>query len=220
VPETPPGPKQRRVSFFGSYKVLAHDIRELWRVERNALTFLIASALYRDGLVGVFTFGAILAVTVYGMAQDTVLIFGVAANVVAAIGAITLGRLEDRVGPKRIILVSLVGLIVTCLILLFAHGVTMFWVFGLILCLFVGPAQASSRSFLARTAPVGREGQMFGLYAMTGRAASFLAPGLFALFSGLISDRAGIIGIALVLIAGGVLLWFVKPPPAHQPSLS
>ena len=94
------------------------------------LTFLIASALYRDGLVGVFTFGAILAVTVYGMAQDTVLIFGVAANVVAAIGAITLGRLEDRVGPKRIILVSLVGLIVTCLILLFARGVTMFWVFG------------------------------------------------------------------------------------------
>ena len=170
--------------------------------------------------MGVFTFGAILAVTVYGMAQDTVLIFGVAANVVAAIGAITLGRLEDRVGPKRIILVSLVGLIVTCLILLFAHGVTMFWIFGLILCLFVGPAQASSRSFLARIAPVGREGQMFGLYAMTGRAASFLAPGLFALFSGLISDRAGIIGIALVLIAGGVLLWFVKPPPAHQPSLS
>jgi UMF1 family MFS transporter len=220
VPEKPPGPKQRRVGFFASYKVLAHDIRELWRVERNALTFLIASALYRDGLTGVFTFGAILAVTVYGMAQGTVLIFGVVANVVAAIGAITLGRLEDRVGPKRIILVSLVGLIVTCLILLFAHGVQMFWIFGLILCLFVGPAQASSRSFLARTAPVGREGQMFGLYAMTGRAASFLAPGLFALFSGLISDRAGIIGIALVLIAGGVLLWFVKPPPSHQPSLS
>ncbi|GAA3635914.1 MFS transporter [Microlunatus ginsengisoli] len=220
VPEKPPGPKQRRVGFFASYKVLARDIRELWRVERNALTFLIASALYRDGLTGVFTFGAILAVTVYGMAQDTVLIFGVVANVVAAVGAITLGRIEDFVGPKRIIMISLVGLVTTALILLFAHGVTMFWIFGLILCLWVGPAQASSRSFLARMAPVGREGQMFGLYAMTGRAASFLAPGLFALFSGLFSDRAGIIGIALVLIAGGVVLWFVKPPPAHQPKLA
>ena len=72
----------------------------------------------------------------------------------------------------------------------------MFWIFGLILCLWVGPAQSSSRSFLARLAPVGREGQMFGLYATTGRAASFLAPGLFALFSGLFSDRVGIVGIA------------------------
>ena len=62
----------------------------------------------------------------------------------------------------------------------------MFWIFGLLLCLWVGPAQASSRSFLARLAPDGPEGEMFGLYATTGRAASFLAPGLFALFSGVV----------------------------------
>jgi UMF1 family MFS transporter len=68
-------------------------------------------------------------------------------------------------------------------------------------------------------APVGREGQMFGLYATTGRAASFLAPALFALFSGLYSDRAGIIGIAVVLLAGGVVLWFITPPPHRQPRL-
>ena len=61
--------------------------------------FLIASALYRDGLAAVFTFGAILAVTVYGMAQSTVLIFGVAANVVAALGA--LGWAGSRTGSAR-----------------------------------------------------------------------------------------------------------------------
>jgi UMF1 family MFS transporter len=59
---------------------------------------------------------------------------------------------------------------------------------------------------------------MFGLYATTGRAVSFLAPGLFALFAGLFSDRAGIIGIALVLLAGGVALFRVKPPPRQQPA--
>jgi UMF1 family MFS transporter len=153
------------------------------------------------------------------MAQDTVLIFGVVANVVAALGAVVMGLVEDRIGPKKVILISLVGLISTSTILLFARGVTMFWIFGLILCLWVGPAQSSSRAFLARLAPVGREGQMFGLYATTGRAASFLAPGLFALFSGLFSDRAGIVGIASVLLAGGLVLWFVKPPPSHQPTL-
>ena len=89
----------------------------------------------------------------------------------------------------------------------------MFWIFGLILCLFVGPAQSSSRTFLARLAPLGREGQLFGLYATTGRAVSFLAPTLFGLFTFLFgADRAGIVGILLVLAAGLLALLPVKPP--------
>jgi UMF1 family MFS transporter len=217
VPEKPPGPQRRRVSFFASYPLLLEDVKSLFRRDRNSVKFLIASALYRDGLTAVFAFGAILAVSVYGMAQDTVLIFGVVANVVAALGSLFLGRIEDRVGPKRIIMISLIGLVSTCLILLFAQGTTMFWIFGLILCLWVGPAQSSSRSFLAQVAPEGREGEMFGLYATTGRAASFLAPALFALFSGLFSDRIGIVGIALVLVVGMVALIGVKSPP-RQPA--
>ena len=216
VPELPPGPRVRRVSFFASYRLLVQDVRSLFARDRNAVWFLLASALYRDGLAAVFTFGAILAVSVYGLDQSTVLVFGVAANVVAALGALGLGVVEDRVGPKRVILISLVGLLVSCTVLLFASGPTMFWIFGLLLCLWVGPAQASSRSFLARVAPPGREGEMFGLYATTGRAASFLAPGLFALFSGLFSDRVGILGIALVLLAGAVALTGVAPPAARE----
>ena len=217
VPEKPPGPARRRVSFFASYPLLLEDVKSLFHRDRNSVRFLIASALYRDGLTAVFAFGAILAVSVYGMDVDTVLIFGVVANVVAALGSLFLGRIEDRVGPKRIIMISLIGLISTCLILLFAQGTTMFWIFGLILCLWVGPAQSSSRSFLAQVAPAGREGEMFGLYATTGRAASFLAPALFALFSGLFSDRVGIVGIALVLVVGMVALIGVKSPP-RQPA--
>jgi MFS transporter, UMF1 family len=220
VPELPPGPRARRVSFVGSYRLLVRDVRSLFARDRNAVWFLLASALYRDGLAAVFTFGAILAVSVYGMAQGTVLIFGVVANVVAALGAVGLGVVEDRVGPKRVILVSLAGLLVSCTVLLFARGTTMFWIFGLLLCLWVGPAQSSSRSFLARVAPRGREGEMFGLYATTGRAASFLAPGLFALFSGLYSDRVGIVGIALVLLAGAVALSRVSAPARFAPEPS
>jgi UMF1 family MFS transporter len=220
VPETPPGPTRRRVSFFASYRLLVNDIRALFRRDRNAVHFLIASALYRDGLAAIFSFGAILAVSVYGLAQSSVLIFGIAANIVAAFGALTMGAIEDRIGPKKVIMISLIGLISAALILLFAHGATMFWIFGLILTLWVGPAQASSRAFMARLAPVGREGEMFGLYATTGRAASFLAPGLFALFSGLFSDRVGIVGIALVLLAGAVALAGVKSPPRQRVQLS
>jgi MFS transporter, UMF1 family len=216
VPESPPGPQRRRVSFFASYRLLLNDIKALFRRDRNAVYFLVASALYRDGLAAIFAFGAILAVSVYGMAQSTVLIFGIVANVVAALGALSMGAVEDRIGPKKVIMISLIGLMTTSIILLFARGTTMFWIFGLILTLWVGPAQSSSRAFMARLAPVGREGEMFGLYATTGRAASFLAPALFALFSGLFSDRIGIVGIALVLLAGTVLLARVKSPPRQQ----
>ncbi len=218
VPEIPPTPDISRVGFLASYRVLWRDVKSLFAADRHSVYFLLASALYRDGLAAVFSFGAVLAVSVYGLTAADVVIFGVAANVVAAAGAFAAGFLEDRVGPKPIILVSLAGLVVTATILLFAVGPTMFWVFGLILCLWVGPAQSSSRAYLARLAPVGREGQMFGLYATTGRAVSFLAPGLFALFAGLFSDRAGIIGIAVVLLAGGLALSRVKPPPRRQPA--
>jgi UMF1 family MFS transporter len=219
VPEIPPTTAIARVGFLASYRVLWRDVKSLYRLDRHSVYFLLASALYRDGLAAVFSFGAVLAVSVYGLTAADVVIFGVAANVVAAAGAGSAGFLEDRVGPKPIILVSLAGLITTATILLFLHGPTMFWIFGLLLCLWVGPAQASSRAYLARLAPEGREGQMFGLYATTGRAVSFLAPGLFALFAGLFSDRVGIVGIALVLLAGAVALSRVKPPPRHQPVL-
>jgi MFS transporter, UMF1 family len=220
VPEKPPGPARRRVSFLRSYALLLADVKSLFARDRNSVAFLIASSLYRDGLAAVFSFGAILAVSVYGMAQDTVLIFGIVANITAALGAVVLGRVEDVIGPKRVIMISLIGLVSTAVILLFAHGTTMFWIFGLLLTLWVGPAQASSRSFLAQVAPAGREGEMFGLYATTGRAASFLAPGLFALFSGLFSDRIGIVGIALVLLAGALAMIGVKPPPRQRANVS
>lgn len=219
VPEIPPTKAMTKVGFFASYKVLVNDVKALYRADRHSVYFLLASALYRDGLAAVFTFGAVLAVSVYGLTASDVVIFGVAANVVAAIGAFSAGFLEDRIGPKPIIMVSLVGLVITATVLLFAEGPTMFWIFGLILCLWVGPAQSSSRAYLARLAPEGREGQMFGLYATTGRAVSFLAPGLFALLAGSFnSDRMGIIGIAVVLLAGLVALSRVKAPPLHQPA--
>ncbi|WP_225731657.1 MULTISPECIES: MFS transporter [unclassified Nocardia] len=218
LPRTGADPGAATAGFFGSYRVLFRDICELWRVDRNTVGFLLASAIFRDGLVGVFTFGAILAVRVYGIADSDVLLFGVAANVVAALGAVTAGLFDDRVGPKRVIVCSLAAMVVFGSILLMVSGPLMFWIFGLLLCIFVGPAQASARSFLTRVAPPGREGQLFGLYTTTGRAVSFLAPTLFGFFVWSFgTERAGIAGILLVLVAGLVAVLPVRPPRrGHQ----
>ncbi|WP_348789264.1 MFS transporter [Leifsonia sp. NPDC080035] len=215
VPEISRNARTPRVGFFASYGVLVRDIGRLWKESRNTVLFLIASALFRDGLVGVFTFGGILAQGTFGFSSGQVIIFAIAANVVAGVSTLVSGRLDDRFGAKPVIVTSLVGLVVAGLAVFFLHdvGATAFWIFGLVLCLFVGPAQSASRTFLMRVTPAGREGEVFGLYATTGRAVSFLAPLLFATFVALGGAQFwGILGIVLVLLAGLLLLLPVRSP--------
>ena len=214
LPETGPvTPGAPRLGVAGSYRKLVTDLRSLYRSSPHTVFFLGASALYRDGLNAIFAFGGVLAVTVYGLDPGQVLVFGVAINVVAALGALAGGRLDDRFGPKAVVVGSLGGLVAVGVVLLFVSGPVLFWVFGLVLGTFVGPAQASSRSYLLRACPAGQEGQLFGLYATTGRAVSFLAPALIGLFTYLFgSDRAGTVGIVVVLLAGLVALL-----PVHRP---
>ncbi len=217
LPRTDADPGAATAGLFGSYRVLWRDLRELWAADRRIVEFLVASAIFRDGLAGVFTFGAVLAVRVYGIADSDVLLFGVAANVVAALGAIVAGRFDDRGGPKRVIVVSLAAMTVCGVALLIVSGPVLFWVFGLLLTVFVGPAQASARSFLARLCPPGREGQLFGLYTTTGRAVSFLAPSLFGFFVWVFdADRAGIVGILVVLAVGLAVVAPIRPPGGDQ----
>ena len=197
-----------------SYRELWRTLRSLWSEDRNAFAFLFASAIFRDGLSAVFSFGAVLGVSVYGLSPGDVLMFGVAANVAAALGAVVGGLIDDHVGPKAIILTCLAILTTIAGVMYVAQGATAFWICGLILCLCVGPAQASARGFLARVAPPGREGELFGLYATTGRAVSWLTPFLFGVFVSVIGqgDRGGVLAIGLVLLLGALVLIPVKDP--------
>ncbi|WP_372697229.1 MFS transporter [Arthrobacter sp. JSM 101049] len=223
VPEIRRREAVAKVSILESYKRLGRHVLSLWRTEPHTVFFLIASAVFRDGLAAVFAFGGVIAAGTFGFSLSQVIVFAIVGNVVAAAGAMAGGLLDDRIGPKSVIIGSLAGLLVAAAGVFLSPGASGFWVFGLLLCLFVGPAQSSSRAFLARLAPAGREGELFGLYATTGRAASFLAPGLFTLAITLAephvasggAQRYGILGIMLVLLVGLVLLF-----PVHRPTAS
>lgn len=212
-----------RVGIGDSYRRLFATIARMWQEERNTLRFLIAAAVFRDGLAGVFTFGAVIAARVFGFSDGEVIIFAIAANVVAGAATIGFGWLDDRFGPKRLIVLSLVCMVLAGLgvFALHSQGTIVFWVLGLILCVFVGPCQSASRTFLARLIPEGHEGEMFGLYATTGRAASFLSPLFWSLaltvgvwVTGASSTREvqewGVFGIVVVLLAGLLLLLPVR----------
>jgi UMF1 family MFS transporter len=232
VPELPGTRKGAGIGLLASYDLLARRIRAIYKTSPHTIYFLLASAIFRDGLAAVFTFGGIIAAGTFGFELKEVIFFAIFGNVVAAVGAIVGGFLDDRIGPKAVIIASLVGLLLAgSAILALGNGnyeffgrewagTTTFWVFGLLLCLFVGPAQSSSRAYLARLAPHGESGELFGLYATTGRAVSFLAPALFTLCIGVAAplvppgeaQRWGILGIMVVLLAGLLVLLPVKPP--------
>lgn len=221
VPEfrPPAAARRERIGFFASYARLGRDIARLWRDQRNVLWFLLASAVFRDGLAGVFTFGGVLAGSVFGFSAGEVIIFAIAANLVAGVSTIAVGALDDRLGAKPVIVTALVGLVVSASLIFVLHdaGQLVFWIAGLALCLFVGPAQSASRTFLGRLIPAGREGEIYGLYATTGRAVSFLAPMAFALFVSIGgAPHFGILGIVLVLALGLALFIPVKSEPAAR----
>ncbi|HET9876877.1 MAG TPA: MFS transporter [Mycobacterium sp.] len=201
------------VGLLGGYRKLWADISAEWRRDRNLVFYLLASAVFRDGLAGVFAFGAVLGVNVYGVSTGDVLIFGVAASVVAAVGAVLGGLLDDRIGSKTVIVGSLGAMITAGVTLMALSGPRAFWACGLLLCLFIGPTQSSARTLLLRMAKHGMEGVAFGLYTMTGRAVSFLAPWLFSLFVDVFhADRAGLGGLCTVLALGLVAMLAVNAP--------
>ena len=198
---------------LGGYRQLWSDLRSEWHRDRNLVYYLLVSAVFRDGLSAVFAFGAVLGVSVYGISPADVLIFGVIASTVAAVGALVGGRLDDRVGAKPVIVGSLSAMIVVGIALMSLSGPIAFWVCGLLLCLFVGPTQSAARTLLLRMTGEGKEGIAFGLYTTTGRAVAFLAPWLFFVFVDLFdADRAGLAGICLVLAAGLVGMLLVRVP--------
>jgi len=202
-----------RSGLFEAYRAIGRSIAKLFRTDRRTFNFLIASMVFRDGLAAVFTFGGILAATVFGFSKTEVILFAIAANVFAGLGVFVGGALDDRIGPKRVIVAALSIISVVGLALFFLHdgGKIVFWIGGIILGACVGPAQSASRSLMARLAPAGNEGEIFGLYAFTGRATVYIGTALFGLFVAISGATYwGILGIIVVVLAGLLMLLPIK----------
>ncbi len=223
VPEVEASATRKKENLLGAYRALWSQLKSLRAQAPETLKFLISSAIYRDGLAGVFSFGAVLGTVAFGFSKTEVIFFGIAANLVAGLGAFLGGALDRILGTRNTIIASLAGLIIAGAgVFAFASvGQITYWIGGLLLCLFVGPAQASSRTFVARFTPDGREGEVFGLYQTTGRAASFLSPSLWAIATGVAASMGlqhtaifGVIGLIVVLAVGLWLLTRVHPNPA------
>ncbi len=216
TPDTPSSGKSFRVAARAGLRQLADSVRHVRRY-RHIMIFLVARMFYIDGLTTVFTFGGVYAAGTFDMTEQQVLVFGIALNITAGLGAAAFAWIDDWIGGKRTILYSVAGLTVASTLILLVTSQTAFWVFGLLLGIFVGPAQAASRSFLARLAPETLRNEMFGLLAFSGKATAFLGPilvGWVTYATG--SQRLGMATIVGFFIIGFALMLRVPAQPKNR----
>jgi UMF1 family MFS transporter len=212
TPDTPPTGRSLSAAVRAGIGELIETFRQA-RHYGNIVRFLIARMLYTDGLGTLFAFGGIYAAGSFGMDLAQVIQFGIALNVTAGLGAAAFAWMDDHVGAKPVIVVSLCALIGFGGGLLVVESVTWFWVLGMALGIFVGPAQSASRSLMARLAPEAIRTEMFGLYAFSGKATGFLGP--FALAAATAASGSQRVGMGVIFVffaAGLVLLLRVREP--------
>jgi UMF1 family MFS transporter len=201
--------------------------------QKSLATFLLANMIYTDGLVSLFAFGGIYAAGTFGWHTIQIGTFGILLAIAGTLGAWIGGKLDDRLGPRRVIAGSL-------LILLFAIGAILlvdkdsiffvtvappapggalfsgaaeraYLVLGCLIGAAGGPLQAASRSLLIRLAPKDRIAQYFGLFALTGKVTSFIGPLLIGTITAVTaSQKAGMATLVVFFVAGLALLMQVK----------
>ncbi|NQV73063.1 MFS transporter [bacterium] len=174
---------------------------------RQVFRLLLARLIYNDGLVTIFGFGGLYASVVFDFTVSEIIVFGIALNLAAGIGAWAFGFMDDKLGGKPTILASLVGLVLAALVAVFTTSVFWFWVSGIGVGLLAGPNQSASRSLLGRFTPPKHENEFYGFFAFSGKFTAFLGPFMLGKLTLLFdSMRAGIAVVVLLFVVGGFLL--------------
>jgi UMF1 family MFS transporter len=201
-------PKTARVDIAGAFRELKHTFVEV-RKYKEIVKFLVARLVYNDGLVTVFVFGVLYAAGTFGFNETEVLTFGIVLNVVAGLGALGFGFVDDRLGGKNTLLITLAGLIGATALAVAAPNRAWFWVAGVMIGIFVGPNQSASRSLMGRFVPEKHKGEFFGFFAFSGQVTSFLGPMLVGALVIPFGQRVAVASLLLFFIVGALILMTV-----------
>ena len=215
-----------KASVSAALASLGRSLKSL-RHNTSLAAYLGSSMLYRDALNGLYSFGGVYAALVLNWEVTQIGVFGVIGAISAALFSWLGGKLDQRFGPKPVIIVAIWLLIAVCVVIVSMSREMFFGAplaadsalpdFVFLLCgVFIGglggTLQAASRTLMVRHAKPEAPTESFGLYGLTGRATAFLAPtliGLATMASG--SARLGVSPVIGLFLLGLVLLRWVKP---------
>ena len=199
---------------LNSIQALKKTFQEI-KIYKNTVRFLISRLIYNDGLVTIFAFGAIYASGTFGFTFNEIMIFGIVLNIAAGSGAFLMGYIDDVIGGKLTIQISLIGLMIAVLLAVFANSKLLFWVSGIIVGLFAGPNQSASRSLMGRLTPPDKINEFYGFFAFSGKLTSFLGPMLLGIFTKYFSSqRYGVAVVFIFFFVGFLLMRNVNEPDA------
>jgi len=171
--------------------------------------FLVARLFFNDGLVTVFALGGIYAVGTLDFTFNEVMQLGIVLNVAAAFGSFLFGYIEDRIGVKKMINITLLVLIIATLIAICApetnYPKELFWFAGVLIGLMVGPNQSCSRSLMAQLTPKEKINEFFGFFALTGKATSFIGPLLFGIVTSVYNQQMALWVVVALFLLGFLL---------------
>jgi UMF1 family MFS transporter len=191
---------------FGELRKTFGEVRRF----RQVVRLLLARLFYNDGLLTIFSFGAIYAGGTFDFSFNEIFLFGIALNVTAGLGAFGFGFVDDRLGGKMTVLISVAGLAGATLLALLAPSKAWLWAAGALVGLFAGPNQSASRSLLGRFTPPGKKGEFFGFFAFSGKATAFAGPALFGgMTAAFGTQRAGVASVLAFFAVGAALLGWV-----------
>ena len=198
------------IKSFSSIKITFSEIKNY----KLIFQFLIARLFFNDALVTIFALGGVYAVTSLDFTFHEVMKLGIVLNIAAGIGSFLFGYLEDKIGVKIVINLTLIVLILSTLIAIIAPETNfpkeLFWFAGVLIGLMVGPNQSCSRSLMAKITPKEKLNEFFGFFALTGKATSFIGPLLFGIISSLYSQQMALWVVVVLFFLGFILFNRIK----------
>jgi UMF1 family MFS transporter len=223
--------KEGTTNFINTFKELKNF--------KNVFIFLIARLFFQDALNALFVIGGIYANQVIGMTLTQVLILGIILNLFAGPSSILGGYFNDRIGSKKVINISLWGLLISGVLALSMDQTTIFYffevakfspdverfTFGIFnsvsqvvyifvvigIATFFGPTQTASRALMVKISPPEKAAEFFGLYAFAGKSTSWLVPGLMSIILIFNNNlQNAMLVIMLFNILGIIMMRYVK----------
>lgn len=207
---------RRKVEWKEAFQGVVNTLRDAKRYP-GALRFLLASFLYQDAIGTIIQYMALYAVMAMGFERGQEITLFVVLTVPAAIGSFFIGRLVDRIGPKRTLVFVISSWVVLLVAMIVVPNKLSFWLVGAAIGLIFGGVATSERPLLLTLVPDVEAARFFSLMVLSSRAAAIVGPfiwgitvdGLLPSFGTGIAYRAGVFTVIVGMFLALILLWKV-----------